>query len=173
MPQRAHLLHQWKFSSIRGSLTPHNATAGMVSILGFFFNAFIRLLYFLLSWFMDISSIPGLYLVSESLTRKEDSTSTLWRDPVPKCVGSADQSWSASGRTPASTDREHRETDREGKWKEKKVIAPMPGWDGSKRCPGSPGKGSSAGSCSAPCSWSSFLPWVPSALPAHLQSFPY
>lgn len=80
MPQRAHLLAQCKFSSIHGRLTPHNATAGMVSIP--FFYAFIRLLYFLLSWFMDISSIPGLYLVSESLTRIEDSTSILWGDPI-------------------------------------------------------------------------------------------
>lgn len=88
-----------------------------------FFYAFIRLLYFLLSWLMDISSIPGLYPVSESLTGIEDSTSTLWRDAVwgqcPKCAGSASLSQWAGGRTPASPNQEHGETEGEGKWKKK------------------------------------------------------
>lgn len=80
MPQRVHPLDQCKFSSIHGRLTLHNTTAGMVFIP--FFNAFITLLYFLLSWLMDISSIPGLYVASESPTTIEDSTSILSRDPI-------------------------------------------------------------------------------------------
>lgn len=173
MPQRTCLLDQWKFCSIHGKLTAQcNCRGGFCSV----FYAFMRLLYFLLSWFMDISSIPGLYLVSESLTRRGNSTSILWRDRIwgqcPKRAGSASQSWSASGRTPASTNQEHGETEGEGKWT-KKSDCPNARLEKQQVLSGSPGKESSAGSCSAPCSWTWVSPLVPSALPPHLSSSLY
>lgn len=141
--QGACLLGPWKVSSIHGKLAPE-----LLSEWFLFHFAFLRLLYFHFSWFMDVSSMPGLYLVSESLTRLEDSTSILWRHPTwgqcPKQASGASQPQSASGRTPTSDNQEHGATGRRKMEVKKCPSARLEQW-----CqPGSPGKQNPAGSCS-------------------------